>query len=362
MKFLFSAYCLLSAVFCIYSYGFVDKNLHLSTNSFYTTIHEPLQHFVFEKRGWAGATYVVLIICFWIVYFLVLQKIHTRSISNNALKKLIFCVSVLFLFSFPAFSYDIFNYMLTAKVTYTYNENPWIVRPIEIPNEPSLAFTRAANKVALYGPTWIGLTYIPHVLGLNNVWLTIIMFKLLILIFFFFFLFLIWKITKNTWNVACFALNPLVLVTVLNEGHNDIVMMTLAVGAFMSVRYKVLLWLLSVFVKGATIILVLARSFRSAFWLMFLIFLISPLREEMYPWYFIWCLSFLVLLPKEHHRFLYAFSFALCFGLLLRNVPYIVTRQYEGYNQFIRTAVTWLPMIILVPALWSNILKKFLRQ
>ena len=37
--------------------------------------------------------------------------------------------------------------------------------PIEIPNEPYLAFTRAANKTALYGPVWILLTAIPHLLG-----------------------------------------------------------------------------------------------------------------------------------------------------------------------------------------------------
>jgi hypothetical protein len=80
---------------------------------------------------------------------------------------------------------------------------------------------------------------------------------------------------------------------------------------------------------------------------MFAVFLVSPLREEMYPWYFVWCLCCVVFLPKSH-RFLYRFTLALCFGLLLRNTPYIITRQYGGYNQIIRTVVTWMPVLLFI--------------
>jgi hypothetical protein len=344
------SYTFTSILFLIYSYGFVDKNL--------TELSNPIQYLVFERRGWAGGVYVGFFVVFWLLYYALLRLIDQKKISFDKLKTLIIATSAIFLFSFPAFSYDIFNYMLTARVAFTHKENPWVVRPIEIPNEPALAYTRAANKWALYGPTWILLTYVPHVFGLHNVWLTIIMFKLLIYVFFYFFLFLVWKQTKNIWNVAFFAFNPLVLITILNEAHNDIVMMVLVVSSLLFTRYKFWLWIASVFVKGATIVLLPVTSFRVAYWLMFLVFLVSPFREEMYPWYFIWCLSLLAFLPKSH-RFIYKFSLAFCFGLLLRNLPYIVTRQYDGYNQLIRTAVTWLPLVILAPNVWNYLSKKF---
>ncbi len=354
-QFVILGYIFIALLFLIYSYGFVDKNLVLSTHPIYQTIHAPLQYFVFEKRGWAGMMYVVFLLSLWGFYGVTLHLVHHQRLTFFEIKKIIVIVSAIFLFSFPAFSYDIFNYILTSKVVYTYTENPWLVRPIEIPNEPNLAFTRAANKTALYGPTWIALTVIPHLVSMNHVWVAIIAFKGFVAAFFFFFLYIVWRVTKSVWNVTAFALNPLVLITVLNEGHNDMVMMTFAVLALLIPRFKFALWCLSVLVKGATILLVFSRSFAQAYWFMFVIFMISPFREEMYPWYFVWCLSFLVLLPYTSHRLLYMFSFSLCFGLLLRNLPYIVTRQYEGYNQIIRTAVTWLPLVMLMSLiLWRR--------
>jgi hypothetical protein len=340
-------------LFLFYSYGFVDRNLILSTNTLYQVIHKPLQYFVFEKRGWAGAAYIGFLVAFWLLYFFVLRLIEQKKASFHQIKRLIIVTSGIFLFSFPAFSYDIFNYILTAKVTFTHKENPWVVRPVEIPNEPALLYTRAANKWALYGPTWILFTAVPHIFGLHNVWLTIIMFKLLIYIFFYIFLYFLWKQTKSLWNIAVFAFNPLVLITVLNEAHNDMVMMTLAAASLLFTRYKFWLWIASFLVKGATIFLLPVRSFVSAYWFMFAVFLVSPLREEMYPWYFIWCLTFLSFLPKSR-AVLYRFSLALCFGLLLRNFPYIVTRQYDGYNELFRTVITWLPVIIISPFLWKK--------
>ncbi len=357
----FFIYIIISILFVIYSYGFVDLNLHLSQSSLYESIHRPLQYFVFEKRGWAGGVYIGFVLSYWILYYFLLKNFDKKTITFDQCKKLIATISAIFLFSFPAFSYDIFNYMLTAKVTYTHKENPWIVRPIEIPNEPALAYTRAANKVALYGPTWILLTLIPHVMGMGNVWLTIITFKLLIIVFYLSFLTLIWKQTKSLWNVGFFAFNPLIIFELLNDSHNDIVMMTMVAAAIILLQRKsqlqrwvgIKLFAASVFIKGASIVLLplyffRARSsdflWRMAYWLLFVVFCVSPLREEMYPWYFVWCLGCVVFLPKKH-TFLYGFSIALSFGLLLRNTPYIITRQYAGYNQLARTLVTWIPVV-----------------
>jgi hypothetical protein len=362
MKLILGLYAFVLSVFVIFSYGFVDKNLILSSNWLYRMVHDPLQFFAYEKRGWAGLTYVIIIIGLFILYGFVLKKIRQKILSWSDIKKLIIITSIGTFLAFPAFSYDLFNYMTTARVTFLHKENPWVIKPIEIPNDPDLAYTRAANKVALYGPTWLSLTAIPHYLGLGNTWLTLYAFKGLVTVFYLLTIFALYKLTKNKEMVVFWGLNPLVQLEILTGGHNDIVMIfitliSLVVLSKPTIQNRVfsgLLFILSVFVKGATLILlpvyVLPGFFRKNIWLLtsvllFAVFLVSPLREELYPWYAVWFLTFLPLVPGKKGKVLRELSIVLTFGLLLRYTPYIVTREYSGMNQIVRTA---LPILALI--------------
>ena len=357
---LFLLYGIILVSMGIYSYAFVDKNLILSTSHLYEIIHRPLSYLAYENRSFAAVIYCVLIISFFCLYLWTLRCIENNKISKQQVVRLIVGASLILVCSFPAFSYDLFNYMTTAQVTFRWKENPWIIMPIDIPNESGLAYTRAANKVALYGPTWIGLTAIPHYLGMNNVWLTIILFKLLVTMFYFIMVWFIYRQTKNLWQVAFFALNPLVLLEIILGGHNDIVMMVLIVSSLLilekvSTQRKIVAWILliaSVLVKGATIILVplffirmkKEKVFFSAYVLLFFVFLLSPLREEMYPWYAVWLIPFAALLPRKKYAFLQEGTVVLTFALMLRYIPYIYTREYAGLNQIARTTVTIVPV------------------
>ncbi len=349
-------YALLLASTAIFSWGFVDANMPIRTLPF-------LYNLVVGQRPLATAMYVVLQVLLFIWYTLLLFLVHRKRIRTNHLIVLIaIAVGILF-FSFPGFSYDLFNYIATAKVAYFYRENPWVVMPIEIPNEPMLRFLHASNKVALYGPSWILLTAIPHLLSMKNLLLAVFTFKALVFAFYAGLLWLIWKISKSAFSLAFFALNPLVTAETLVSGHNDVVMMFLALWAFLLLEKNRIIWSLviltaSVLIKGATIALiplyvwVTVKKLRDEkiawdtvwFWAaisMYAIFLLSPLREELYAWYLIWPLTFVALIKDWSILHTIALGFSL--GLPLRLAPFLYFRNWGGVTPLVKRLVTFIP-------------------
>ncbi len=371
MRFLFPAYVVLSVIFAFYSYAFVDPNVSLSTHTWYLAIHSPLSRLLYEERPLNGILLVAFFSLWWIFYGFSLRWL-SRLTNGTLFRRTILAVAAILLFSFPAFSYDLFNYITTAKVTFFWKENPYVVMPIEIPNEPNLAFTRAANKLALYGPTWIVASFFPSLAGFGNIWLSLIAFKSFVVAFYGLMLWLIFRLTNHWWNVVFFGLNPLVLSEVLVNGHNDIVMMVLAVGGLVLAKdeqarnrfFGYALFLASVFVKAATIVLVplffvrmpIEKVWRVGFFLMLGIFLLTPFREELYPWYAVWFLTFAALLPKGKAPLIHGIAIALSLGLVFRHLPYVITREYGGTGPFWRIIITLVPAALYV--VWKG-LKKY---
>ncbi len=346
----------------IFSFGFVDANFPIP-------LLPVLFRFVNSQRPFATGIYVSIVSYTFVFYVWILAKVKKKSMKSADIWRLIFWTSVILFLSFPAFSYDIFNYIATAKVTYLYKENPYIVMPVDIPNEPMLAFLHASNKVALYGPTWIFLTVIPYAVGRGNLLVTLYSFKAFILLSYLLLLWLIWRMSKkNLFSLVFFAFNPIVIIESLISSHNDGVMMFLALLGFFLAKQKRFIWgvsflLLSVFVKGATVVLLPIYIF---IWMQFLkrreihwdavwrwsgyallaVFFLSPLREELYAWYFIWPLTFITLLPRE--EFLHAVSYGLTFGLPMRFAPFIFAGEWGRWVSAVKKIVTGVPLALAV--------------
>ncbi len=368
MKIIIGFYIFVLISLLIYSYGFVDPNLTLSTSPLYQKFHRPLFELVFYNRSLSTIIFVLAVIMLFAFYFLFLWLIKQNKLNRKTFWWLIGLTAGILLFAFPAFSYDIFNYIFTAKVAYYYHENPYLVMPIEFIGDPNLMFTRAANKIALYGPSWITLSFIPHVFSFDNIIAAIFSFKIFTAAFYFGAVWVIWKLTKNLFSVVLFALNPVLIIETLISAHNDIVMMFFVLLAYYFVREKKIGWaivafLLSVLVKYSTIILApifiylilksiyqdkinWERIFAVSGWAMFVMILLTPLREEIYSWYVIWMLSFAVLIPKR--TFLLSFVITLSFSVILRYVPVLYSGNYFGPTPIIKEIVTFVPMSMLV--------------
>lgn len=345
----------------IFSYLFVDPNLSY-LNRFYWG-------FATQKRIATALIYIVLILLFFALYFIFLWLLNKGRFKTLNVKWLVGMTAGILLLSYPAMlSFDIFNYIATAKTLFFYHENPYLIMPIEFLGDPLLLFTHAANKIALYGPFWIILTIIPYILGFGNFLLTLFSFKIFIVLFWLITIILIWKMTKSTYIVSLFALNPLVVIETLVSGHNDIVMMFFALFSFFLLMknklwQSILFLFLSILIKYATLFLI--PVFAYALWKklknnkiewnqifyfsslsMMIVFFLSPLREEIYSWYAIWFLTFAFLIPQK--KLLLYLSFAFSFGLLLRYVPFMLLGTYAGQTPFLKTLLTFVPVLLVL--------------
>lgn len=368
-KILFIIYALFLLSLTLFSYLFIDPNLTYLKNAY--------SGFAFSHRREVTILYVLIIFLFFIFYFLFLWLLNKKKISYKDIRLLILTTVALLFFSYPAMlSFDIFNYIATAKVLFFYHENPYIIMPIEFANDPLLSFTHAANKIALYGPLWIVLTAIPNFLGSGNFLIILFSFKLFVILFYLGITLLIFKISKNLLSVSLFALNPLVVIETLVSGHNDIVMMFFALFSFFllmrkrSITIALISFVISVFIKYATIFLLPVFIYacwktiqkRTINWtkifyfsslLMFLAFLLSPVREEIYPWYAIWFLAFVSLIPQK--RMLLYILLAFSFSLLFRYVPFMYLGTHFGLTPSFKIILTVIPaLVVFVTLLWKG--------
>lgn len=347
-------YGLFLLLFSIFSYAFVDPNLSYLKNIY--------SGFAFSNRVLTASFYGISVIIFFIFYGFFIWLGIKKKLQLRGVLTLVVITAGALLFSYPAMlSYDIFNYIATSKVLFFYHENPYIVMPIEFVDDPILAFTHAANKIALYALFWISLTGIPYVLGFGNFIVTLFSFKVFIVMFYLATTILIWKISKNILPVILFSLNPLVVVETLISGHNDIVMVFLVLFSFFLLANKkiflgLLFFILSIFIKYATILLIpilllivwKVTKNKGVDWMrvyflssltMLTAFFLSPIREEIYPWYAIWFLPFIFFTIDK--KFLINISIFLSLGLLLRYVPYIFTGTYMGHTPILKEIISF---------------------
>jgi hypothetical protein len=387
------SYALVALCILFFSYGWIDHNLVLSLHPTVHVLQTLLERMTYDNRTFGGVIYLSIIAALTILYVVSVKKVDRMELTANSVRNLVILVAIIVGLSFPFTSYDLFNYILTAKVAYTYKENPYVIMPIEIPNEPGLRYTRAANKTALYGPTWILTSYVPHVLGGETIWGQILAFKLLSSVTYLAIAYLLFLISGSLLPVVWFALNPLVIMELVANGHNDGLMMMICLTSvafvFSKQRFgRVMSWILfflSTLVKGATLVLLPLMVWRqfpsmldrlipqmkknhittpqmyyflSSMLLAAAFGIAGPLREELYPWYGMWCLTFGALLIDKKYRWYQWLLIAGSIGLELRPVAYMMMGYYEGPGPLIRLIVTFIPVIIYGIVFFSVRLKR----
>lgn len=363
LLFVLYGFFLLAFTFC--TYFFIDPNISY-LNWFYL-------HFQLGSHILKVALLFSILIIFFLFYLFILFLYMKKTLTMKDGMILIAMTIIFLMVAYPAvYSYDIFNYIATAKVAFLYKENPYVIMPIEFTGEPLLRFMHAPNKVALYGPVWLLFTFIPYIFGNGNFIVTLFLFKGLVVIFYILLLLFIYKLTHNFFSVLFVALNPLVVIETIISGHNDAVMMALFLASlYYFLRARIFigssLFILSVFIKYATLFLApvfLVFSYlykqknikreRLMNWLLFGmigIFLLSSFREEIYPWYALWFLPFVAIIGRRRDM-LIAILFTFC--LELRYFPYMILLTHFGPTPYLKLLITFLPLFMIFVFLYAK--------
>lgn len=180
----------------------------------------------------------ILFFAFWRVT----RTLHRFSLRfperGGDFRKLVLSISLLcgfiLLGLYPITALDVAVYVVNARDWVLYDANPLLVPPRAFPEDPYTRFAgEYAGKTSPYGPVWELLARLPVQLGARGIAEGVLAMKLISLLALAGAGFLVgWRAVQQdkafgvggATALAFFALNPLVLLEAVGNGHNDMTM------------------------------------------------------------------------------------------------------------------------------------------
>ena len=361
----------------VYSYSQIDLNLTLTAFAPYQRVQRSLIELGYFQRPLSTMIFVLLISALFVfeLYFISLIRRGVMGMSDAL--KLTVVAGVILTASYPAFSYDIFNYIFDARLWITHGVEPWRYTALDFPADEWTRFMHWTHRTYPYGPVWLPLTIPFYLLGLGKFTLTLMWFKLLGLAAYLTSAKLIQKILTitepkhATLGMVLYSLNPLILIESLVSAHIDVTMtafLLLSIYLALNKRRKILSFFVLVISGGIKFITAAAipvwlwwmtksKKTTQAFLLMLaavaLATITAFLSREILPWYVIPVLALSSLLPRQAD--LKIFNIALSLGLLLRYAPFLLRGDYSQWVLSTRNLLTVAPLVLaVVVILWKR--------
>jgi Gpi18-like mannosyltransferase len=341
-----------AVILFLYSYTQVSLSLALTRLPFLYSIERAFQYIGYFNRPLSALLYICLILALTILYILTLTQIQKGRLQLNTVKKIIIGVSVILLFAYSAFSFDIFNYIFDAKIITFYHQNPYLHKALDFPGDPMLSFMQWTHRTYPYGPFWLVLTVPVSFLGMHFFLPTYFLFKALAVAAYLICVFCIYTIVKQKDEksailaAAVFALNPLIIIESLVSAHNDIVMMALLLIAilFLTKNRRVvslLFFALSILTKFATIFLLpifLLLLKNKIIWgkvvlvgvvgMLLSVVAASYKSGNFQPWYLVDVLAISALAPRKWYLTVPLVIFSV--GSLLMYLPFLYLGNWDA--------------------------------
>jgi len=360
----------LSCALFLYSLTQVDLGLTLTRSSALAGIQRAFQYVGYFNRPVSVYLYLMLLTGFFAFYAFAIRAAKNRTLTRSGIWKILIVITSILIFSYPALSHDIFNYIFDAKIVTHYQQNPYFHKALDFPNDPMLSFMHWTHRTYPYGPIWLLITLPFSLLGGSMFFPTLLLFKGISALSYLLTILGIEKLAKKLYPensllpVVIFALNPLVLFEILMTGHNDLWMMGFSLFAlyFLLERQypkSIFFLLLSIGIKFATAILLplfllwpfIQKKVKekgeflltSAFVLLVIAVGIATYRTNFQPWYFLFLLPVVSLLKSRY--------VALPIGVisitgLLLYVPYLYLGNWDPPVPLILNAVTIIGVVI----------------
>lgn len=391
----FFVYLLSLTLYAIFSYSLTAPNLVLSTNSTFWKFQTYMWQTFFNNRELLTQTYFGLITTIFISYLLFVSQLLKHKINNFKLVFILFSILIFpLLVSNNALSYDVFNYIFNAKMVAVYNVDPHVKVAMDFPDDPWLKFMHNIHTTAPYGKAWTYLSLIPFSLGMGKFLITWLVFRLFSLLPLIFFVLILWKFQKNvnkTW-LPFLVFNPLVLIEVTSNFHNDFWMVTPAILSllildttkkgklkYLQILIALLLFGFSVWVKVATIVLVpivlmllikplideiprfkqLIRNW--PLWSSIAMFapLLTTRSQQFHPWYLVWSVSFIPFFLKNKLSKIWATALlVLSISSMYRYLPFLYHNNYDGDVLSWQKAISFVPFGLVLLFSLRNLFSK----
>ena len=251
--------CVPSIIYLIFN-GTVD-----GFNSYYTYTLSISDNDVVSITS--GILLIGLLLLFSVIYLLIIKK--EKQIFKNNKEVIIFItiIAVIFMIILPYLSSDIYYYIGDSWLCSKYHENPYYTTVKDLQdreiNDEILNNTGVwKNTVTVYGPLYNMISIILSFFSFGNITLALYIFKIVSLLVHIFNSVIIGKITKSKKYMLLYGLNPLILIELLSNVHNDIyLILFLLLALYFLVRKKNIL-LTTVFlafsmaIKFSTILIV----------------------------------------------------------------------------------------------------------
>lgn len=355
-------YIVLGVAFLAYSYTQVDLGLTLTHASIWRSIQTWFQHIGYFNRPLSTGIFLTLLAGMFLLYGFALRIFAVKKMGTRELWGMVIAVVATMVLSYPAFSYDFFNYLFTAKTVLVYHKNPYGVTPLQFAGvDPWLSFMHWTHQASAYTPLWILATLPPFLLGFGFFLPLIWNLKLLIAASYVLTIVGIGKVLeqddpeRKTLGMAVLAFNPLIIIECIISPHNDILMMALAVWAIVVYRNKKkwtswILLSLSIAMKMMTLCLIPAffTGWKRRIALVGMIagFIAVLFQREVLSWYWVWIVPFIALVPDI--TALLIINVGVSLGLLLRYAPFLYFGHWNDPVFMIKEWGTWVPISVSV--------------
>lgn len=397
------------ALYAAFSYSQTDPNLVLVNWQPYWQFQQWMWETFFKNHVLSSWVYAILLTVLFGLYFLVVKKLEHSSIEyERSWKKYLLIYGLVIapvLFSYNALSHDVFNYIFNAKMVVQYGANPHIQTALDFAQDPWTRFMHNTHTPAPYWYGWTALSLIPYVLGLGKfvmTWLAFRAWSVLSVVLLYFGLQYAASVFSGqklqAHQLALVFFNPLFVIEILSNMHNDLWMVVPAVVSLALVTsldprtvpqakklgLAVVLIILSISIKLATavliplLILVLleknfifkladviaaklplfkmipARFLQSmesyvyqyipmvAAVLLFLP-LLTPRSQQFHPWYWTWILVWVPFIQNKFWRNIIVLASV---SSMLRYLPWIWSGGFEGDVVLYQKLVTWVPVVV----------------
>jgi hypothetical protein len=366
-------YFLLFSLYAVFSYSLTAPNLILTNWPPYWKFQTWMWANFFNNRQLLSYSFLALITSLIITYLQIIKFwLKEKSVSWW----LPLLISIPLLFSNNALSYDVFNYIFNAKMVSVYQVNPHVKVALDFAYDDWTRFMHNTHTPAPYFYGWTGLSLLPYLMGGGKFLPTWIIFRLFNFLSLGLLSFLISKIVSkklNIWSVILF-LNPLLLIEVTSNVHNDLWMMVPALASMVlisrqktgkNIFFSLILLLLSASIKLATLALIplwiglvipwkkylpkihkLVES-NWPLWASILLFLplLTARSKQFLPWYLIWALVWIPLIGDKWRSWKISLI-VLSLSSLLRYFPYLWAGNYDGDVILHQKLITWIPFIL----------------